>query len=221
MGALVQQVSTAGTTIGTRTETISAAVAGNILIAVGVVNENNGTANITGPAGYTTLGTFRQGTIDVNLGVYGKVAAGGETSVAMTNSAATQRFQTWVGEFSGYTLTLDGSISTAGISSSVSAGDTGTVTPAAGGRLYLGVVAVKNSEASLTEVGGFTPATVNNESPGAPTSTQKLTVGVYYDLNRSTAAREQPTWTTITARYGGLGLLLTPVATGRAYVVFC
>lgn len=220
MGALVQQTSIIGTTANTRTENFSAAVAGNILILVAVVNENNGTDNINAPTGglYTLLGTFRQGTIDVNIAVYGKVATGGETSVTITSSAS-QRFQTWFGEFSGYTLTLDGSISTAGASTSVSAGDTGTVTPSAAGRLYLGVVAVKNSEAALTEVGGFSVATVTNEVGAA--STQKVTVGVYYDLARSTAAREQPTWATITARYGGMGLLLTPTVTTRRYVVFC
>lgn len=191
-------------------ETFAAAGVGNLLIVVAATNENSGTDNITGPAGYTLLGTYRQGTVDVNMAVFAKVAVGGETSATVTLSAS-QRCQTWFGEFSGYQITVD-DFSTAGISSSVLAGDTGTVTPAANGSLFLGVVVVKNSPASgLIEGGGFTAGTVSNEAPGV-TSAQKLMMGVYWDLNRSTAAREQPTWTTTAARYGGMALMLSPSA---------
>ncbi len=208
MGALVQQHSASVGFATSQTETIAPATAGNALILVVGTNENAGTDNISTPAGWTLLGTFRQGTTDLNLAVFGKIAAGGETNVTVNLSAA-QRVQTWIGEYSGYTLTLDGAISTAGTSSFVLAGDTGTVTPSANGRLFIGVVAVKNS-AAQTEGGGFTAASVTNELGAA--SAQKITLGVYYDLNRSTAAREQPTWASPTARFAGLGILLTPSA---------
>lgn len=182
------------------------------MILVCATNENAGADNITTPAGWTLLTTFRQGTTVVNIAVFGKIAAGGETSVTVTSSAA-QRFQTWFGEFNGYTLTLDGSPSSAGSTALVLAGDSGTTTPSGAGDLALEVVVVKNSPASgLTEIGGFTPATVTNEGVGV-TSTQKLLMGVFYDLNRSTAAREQATWTTTTAGFAGVGLLLSPPPT--------
>ncbi len=221
MGSLVQQHSTTGQALDSSVETFSACVAGNLMILVAATNENAGVNNINAPTGggWTLLHTYRQGTIDVNQAVYGKIAAGGETTVTITSSAAAQRLQTWFGEFSGYTLNVEDT-STAGISSSVLAGDTGTATAPAGGRLWLGMVTVKNSPASgLTGSGSGTAATVNNESVGSPTSGNKILVGVWYDLNASGAERQQPTWTTTSARYGGLGLILAPPVTSRPRVL--
>lgn len=208
MGALVQQHSTVGTQQTTSTETFSAAVAGNLLLIFAAVSENAGAAvAINTPSGWTLLGTFRAGTVDSNMAIFGKIAAGGETSQAVTCDTNV-RFQTAFAEFSGYTLTLDGAISSANSTSSVSTADTGTKTPAAAGRLWVGLVCVKNSQ-TLTEGGGFSEITVTNE--GGAASNQKITVGVYYDLARSTAAREQPTYLSAN-HYGGMGLLLTPAA---------
>lgn len=208
MGSLVQQHSTVGAASVSQVETFAAATAGNALIVVAATNENAGVDNINTPAGYSLLGTFRQGTTHANIAVFGKVAIGGETSVTVTSSIA-QRLQTWFGEFTGFTLGLDGAISTAGSSSAGLVADTGTATPTAAGRLWLGIVAVKNMPASgLTGSGAGTAAAVNNE--GGATSAQKLTLGVWYDVNRSASARQQPTWTVTNATFAGLGILLTP-----------
>ena len=97
--------------------------------------------------------------------------------------------------------------STAGSTAGVTTYDSGTVTPAGAGRLFYAVVVEKNG-AAMTEGGGFTALLANNEAPGT-LSTQKLTMGVYVDVNRSTAAREQPTSGTA-AGYAGMGFLFQP-----------
>jgi hypothetical protein len=167
------------------------------MILCAATNENAGTDNINAPSGggWTLLHTARQGTIDVNQAIYGKISAGGETSVTITSSVS-QRFQTWFGEFSGYMLAPESSTGTG----STPAVTTITTTAINGATdsLFIGLVTCKNSVTSLSYGSGYTQATVTNE--GGATSTQKLTMGVWYRLLApATNAQVIPTWTTAAA----------------------
>lgn len=210
MGALVQQHSTLGTASSSQVETFSAAVAANLLVIVAAISQNGGANFFNTPSGWTQIiPSYAFSASNPKLGFYTKVAAGGETSVTVTSTSAF-RFQTWFGEFNGYTATLDADAGGVGTSGAVTTGDTATATPTVPGGLWIGAVAVKNAEASLSNPGGYSVATVNNE--GGASSTQKVQLGVWYDLNSTSAERQQPVWSTIAAPYSGTGIILQPAA---------
>jgi hypothetical protein len=90
------------TTLGNSvTTTISAATAGNLIIAI-LVSWDSGAApgGATGPAGYTRLGTdYVDTTRFVRIEVWTKTAVGGETSVAVTAITASDEATLFVFEY--------------------------------------------------------------------------------------------------------------------------
>lgn len=208
MGSLVQTASIVGAATNTRTETFSAAGAGNVLILSASTNENTGTDSINTPAGWTALGEKRQGTTTCRTAFFGLDTSGGETSVTVTSSAS-QRFQTAIAEFEGYTLTLDQAISSNGVASGVLTMDTGSLTPTVAGCLWLGAVCEKNG-VNQTQSSAYSTISVNNESPGTQ-STQKVNVFWMYDLAASGAEQGNTSLASPTVGYAGLGILLRPV----------
>src|SRR3990172_8744685 len=100
--ANVQRVDTIGTTaVTTGTATISAATAGNLIVAVCAIDKSSG--GITIPTGFTRIGTDYDQT-DVSISWAYKIAAGGETSVQW-NWVTSNRFTLWTAEYSGLTST--------------------------------------------------------------------------------------------------------------------
>lgn len=211
---LIQQHSTPAAT-GTQDVIVETfdqpAGVGNALFVVAAANENTGPNTINTPAGWTRLAEVDgPGGTDLRIVVFGKIAAGGETSVTVTFNAQFKRTQTAFAEFAGYSTLLDGAISSASSTPLVLTGDTGTATPTGANRLWLGAVAVKNHD-PITNPAGFSVITVNNEvnAPGV-VSINKMNLGVWFAVPDSDPSRAQPTWTNAAARFQGLGVLFMP-----------
>jgi hypothetical protein len=101
MAISVVQVVSNATASGTGvTATISAATAGNRLICFGAFN--GPVANLGGPSGFAQLDAIQASSLGSAIGLYEKLAAGGETSVAITTPAA-KASQIVVYEVSGIT----------------------------------------------------------------------------------------------------------------------
>lgn len=183
---------------------------GSILVLNAAVNQNSGNANVNTPAGWTLVNSIDQST-DVDFKQFVKVADGTETSVSVTINVTTSRATLSLLEVDGalFTSTVDASSTQGGVSL-VTTGDTGTQTPTGSGRAAIEVVVAKDAVTSMTE-GGAGIGTVPAFNEGGASSTVKMTMGVFVDMSRSAAIREQPTWTTA-ARFVGAGILLVPTS---------
>jgi hypothetical protein len=126
---VVQRASAGATTRGTSTSpTFSAAAAGELLV-VAIAMENNGAGPST-PAGWTAA--FVPVTNTVILGVYTKVAAGGETGVTISHGNNETVWMAW--RING---TSAGVYTVATATGTSTGPDAPSVTPAAGSKDYL------------------------------------------------------------------------------------
>ena len=175
MATRVQQVSNTSSDVTSVTVTISAATAGNLLVAFA---GNRGTpfATWATPAGWSVaIASFANSgtTASPELAVFYKVAAGGETSVVLSDASfGTGNMIGLVDEWSGLTSTpLDATATTdSGASLSVSASSGTTGTTAQADELALGVYCPRSvqSSASFTNSfvqDGFVTASTNATFP--------------------------------------------------------
>jgi hypothetical protein len=134
--ALVQNVPASGTGTTNPTATISAATAGNLIVAV--LMPALAVAAITDPAGYTRR-KAQDNSVATSCCIHiEKIAAGGETSIAFT--AAASNWDLEVTEWSGVAASgseFDATVGAADPAAAVTSGQPGSLTPAATGELFI------------------------------------------------------------------------------------
>lgn len=135
---------------GAATATISAATAGNLLVAV--VADGTTTPSVAG-GGWTTIGSV--GTGSARSVLLAKTAAGGETSESTTGAAVNESI--FLAEFSGVTSTLTGTPTTAvDAGAGVNTLAMGSVTAAVPGLAFAHVATSGSLTAPSWTTGGLT-----------------------------------------------------------------
>lgn len=200
----VQHVTnTNGGAVNSITGTFSAATAGNTLFAVVMSSPNGVFAGMDTPAGWTKIYQWANNANGnrPEITSYYKIAAGGETTVTMTDSTATAgNFAIVVNEYSGMTGTpLDqagsaGSMAGDSATSSVgslTSGTTGTLTQSA--EYCIAMWAFRGNGSSATYSNSYTEdaflaVNIDTATPGT------LMVATL-EVNSTTAQESTATWT--------------------------
>lgn len=174
----------------TATATFSAATAGNLLVVceMGFASGQTNAATFDVPAGYTSAAVLSPNATTAICRIFYKVAAGGETSVSVTESAVqAAEIQIEVFEFGGAsTWALDKTnTNTSASATSISTGSTGTLTSATG-------IAIAAVSVDAANGGG---EAWNSSFTNVNHSTDKLLAG-YLITSATTALNPTGSWTT-------------------------
>lgn len=166
--ARVQAVANHGDDVASVAVTISSASANNLLLTFAAANENAGDVTFTTPTGFTAL---PQGDINFSGRLVGaiwyKVAAGGETSVSVSISAA-RDLAVVVCEYSGAETSgvLDKEAeNSGGPNTTADSGTTATTTVA--GELWAAFTATQGDPAQSLPTNGFAEVTNKATTNGA------------------------------------------------------
>lgn len=154
--ARVQAASNNSTGTGTVAVAISSAGAGNLLVAVGSVNEvSGGDVDINTPSGFTPVSIAdTNNTTKVRGRMFYKVAAGGETSVTFTAASGTPDIVGYVIEWGGITsATEDLAVESTG---STSPAVTATLGTPAAGAIAFALIAINNDNNLSTPTNSYT-----------------------------------------------------------------